>query len=113
VIIGIFSFSFFENTNSLIPDIIGPNASFVDQSGTFPKKFTDFKAEDTKEKNSRMEAIFRQAFDKEIEVADTEGSRRMLNVLGGLGSHDLSVMREVLGKPVGVLGASLGFPFWK
>jgi hypothetical protein len=37
----------------------------------------------------------------------------MLMVLGGLGSHDLSVMREGIGKPVAVLGASLGFPFWK
>jgi hypothetical protein len=60
-----------------------------------------------------MEAIFRQAFDEELGVADTEQSRRMLNLLGGLGSHDLSVMREALGKPVSVLGASLGFPFWK
>lgn len=60
-----------------------------------------------------MEAIFRQAFDKEIDVADTKHSRHMLNVLGGLGSHDLSVMREALGKPMSVLGASLGFPFWK
>ena len=37
----------------------------------------------------------------------------MLMVLGGLGSHDLSAMRETLGKPVSILGASLGFPFWK
>ena len=85
----------------------------MDQSGTFPKRFTDFKPEDTKEKNAKMEAIFKQAFNEEIGAADTEESRRMLMVLGGLGSHDLSVMREALGKPVSVLGASLGFPFWK
>jgi hypothetical protein len=89
----------------LIPDIIGPNASFVGQSGTFPKMFTDFKPEDTKEKNARMEAIFRQAFDNELGVADTEEARRMLMVLGGLGSHDLSAMRETLRKPDSVLGA--------
>ena len=98
---------------SPILDIIGPNSSFVDQSGTFPKKFTDFKLEDTKQKNAKMEGIFRQVFGGELDVADTEESRRMLMVLGGLGSHDLSVMREALGKPVSVLGASLGFPFWK
>ena len=37
----------------------------------------------------------------------------MWRVFGGLGSHDLSVMREVLGMPEKVVGSSLGFPFWK
>jgi hypothetical protein len=29
-----------------------------------------------------------------------------------LGSHDLSAMREILGMPKSVLGASLGLPIW-
>lgn len=33
-------------------------------------------------------------------------------ILGGLGSHDLSAMREALGMPDSVLGVSLGLPFW-
>lgn len=30
-----------------VRDIIGQNSQFVDQSGTYPKKFTDFKPEDS------------------------------------------------------------------
>lgn len=37
----------------------------------------------------------------------------MWRILGGLGSHDLSVMREALGMPEKIVGSSLGFPFWK
>lgn len=37
----------------------------------------------------------------------------MWRILGGLGSHDLSAMREALGMPNKVLGANLGYPFWK
>lgn len=32
-----------------VRDIIGPNSAFVAQSGTFPRKFTDFKKEDSEE----------------------------------------------------------------
>ena len=43
----------------------------------------------------------------------TPESSRMWRLFGGLGSHDLSVMREALGMPEKVVGSSLGFPFWK
>lgn len=43
----------------------------------------------------------------------TPDTARMWRVLGGLGSHDLSVMREALGMPERVIGASLRFPIWK
>ena len=36
----------------------------------------------------------------------------MLAILGGLGSHDLSAMREAIGMPRSVLGASLRWPLW-
>jgi hypothetical protein len=34
-------------------------------------------------------------------------------MLGSLGSHDLSAMREALGKPDKIVGSSLQLPFWK
>jgi len=43
----------------------------------------------------------------------TPETARMWRLFGGLGSHDLSLMREVLGMPQGVVGTALGFPFWK
>jgi hypothetical protein len=36
----------------------------------------------------------------------------MLALLGELGSHDLSAMREILGLPTKCLGASLTWPIW-
>ena len=42
----------------------------------------------------------------------TDENILMWKLLGGLGSHDLSVMREALGMPQHVIGASVGFPFW-
>lgn len=46
-------------------------------------------------------------------VAVTPESTLMWRIFGGLGSHDLSVMREAFGMPEKVVGSSLGFPFWK
>ena len=66
-----------------------------------------------KDRKAKNEEIFHQVFREEYGVPDTPQSRLMLNLLGGLGSHDLSVMREALGMPIDVLGASLGFPFWR
>ena len=86
---------------------------FVDQSGTLPKKFTDFGAEDTKDKNARAEDIVSQSLEKECGVPVMAESTLMWRLLGSLGSHDLSVIREALGMPSAVLGASLGYPFWR
>jgi hypothetical protein len=46
-------------------------------------------------------------------IAVTPESTSMWRMFGGLGSHDLSVMREVLGMPEKVVGSSLELPFWK
>lgn len=46
-------------------------------------------------------------------VPITPESSIFWRVLGGLGSHDLSVMREALGMPEKIVGSSLGVPFWK
>ncbi|KPM42711.1 hypothetical protein AK830_g3856 [Neonectria ditissima] len=96
-----------------VRDIIGPNSHFVNQSGTFPKKFTDFSAADTAGKSSRAEEMVQTALKEECGgVPVTPESTLMWRLFGGLGSHDLSLMREALGMPEKVVGSSLGFPFW-
>jgi hypothetical protein len=94
-------------------DIIGPNSIFVDQSGTFPKKFSDFKPADTEDMINRNTELLTQALEVECGVEQTEGAKRFWRILGGLGSHDLSTMREALGMPTSVAGFSYNFPFWK
>lgn len=76
-------------------------------------KITDFSHEDVVEKEARAEEMVRRALEVEAGVEVTPESTRMWRLFGGLGSHDLSVMREVLGMPERVVGSSLGFPFWK
>ncbi|KAI5928354.1 hypothetical protein F4810DRAFT_127 [Camillea tinctor] len=93
-----------------VRDIIGPNSVFVDQSGTFPKKFDDFTEADSKDRLAREYDICDQALRKEFEVANTPESRLMLRILGGLGTHDLSAMREIIGMPQRAAGACLTFP---
>jgi hypothetical protein len=95
-------------------DIIGPNSHFVNQSGTFPKTFTDFTEGDTADKTKKAEEMVETALREECgHVPITPESTLMWRLFGGLGSHDLSVMREALGMPEKVVGSSLGFPFWK
>jgi hypothetical protein len=96
-----------------VRDIIGPNSYFVAQSATFPKQFTDFAQKDVEDRNSRAAELIHQALQVECGVPVTEQTTRMYRLLCGLGSHDLSAMREALGMPVKVIGASLERPFWK
>lgn len=102
-----------ESMLTLFKDIIVPNSAFVSQSGTFPKKFTDFDPKDSEDKNSRAKELVQQGLGSECGVPVTHSSTVMWRILGGLGSHDLSAMREALGKPTKVVGAHLGYPFWK
>ena len=60
----------------------------------------------------RTTEIIEEGLTYDCNVPVTEENVLMLKLLGGLGSHDLSVMREALGMPQKVIGASLGFPFW-
>jgi hypothetical protein len=94
-------------------DIIGSNSHFVGQSGTFPKVFSDFTPEDAKDRSAKGADIVHQALSVESGVPVTPDSTKMWRLLGGLGSHDLSAMREVLGMPQRVIGASLALPFWR
>jgi hypothetical protein len=93
-------------------DIIGPNSAFVSQSGTFPKRFADFSKVDTEEILRCTSEIVEEGLIHDCGVPATEENILMYRLLGGLGSHDLSVMREALGMPQHVIGASLGLPFW-
>jgi predicted dehydrogenase len=95
-----------------VRDIIGPNAIFVEQSGTFPKKFSDFCKEDSDELVQKDNDMTEQALLAEFGVPVNPETRRMLAILGGLGTHDLSAMREVIGVPQSVTGASMSFPIW-
>lgn len=66
-----------------VRDIIGPNSDFVDQSGTFPRRFDDISKDDIDELNERKEDMFEQALTKEFDVEATPSSKFMLRLLGG------------------------------
>ncbi|KAH7381170.1 hypothetical protein DE146DRAFT_278204 [Phaeosphaeria sp. MPI-PUGE-AT-0046c] len=93
-----------------VRDIIGPNALGVAQSGMFPKRFDDFSEDDDQDRITRETDMHEQALREEFGVPVTSSSRLMLRVLGGLGTHDLSAMREILGMPESVAGAVLTLP---
>ncbi|KAF4442234.1 Inositol 2-dehydrogenase 3 [Fusarium austroafricanum] len=97
-------------TYARVRDIIGPNSIFVQQNGMFPKSFNDFTKEDGEDRTRREQDIYKQALVKEFGVPNTPKSQLMLRVLGGLGTHDLSAMREILGMPRSVAGAVLTLP---
>lgn len=96
-----------------VRDIIGPNSTFISQSGTFPIKFLEDISEDDKnDLAKRSKELFSQALENEVQVPETKENASMWRILGNLGSHDLSAMREILGMPRDVLGAKIGTPFW-
>lgn len=116
-------------TYARVRDIIGPNSTFVEQSGTFPQRFNDFSREDSEDRINRETDIHEQALRREFGIKVTPQSQRMLRILGGLvtysaledftikdtnhirlGTHDLSAMREIIGMPEGVEGAFLKPP---
>lgn len=100
-----------------VRDIVGPNSNFVNQSGTFPKVFSDYRPEDSKDLASRTDEFLEQALTRELNLPVTPATALQWRHLGSLGSHDLSAMREALGMPKSILGASLcatqGPPFWR
>lgn len=79
-----------------VRDFSGPNAQFVNQSGTFQVKGTDFPASATQERNEKLQQLFEEAFPQQ-EITDDK--RKACRFLGSLGSHDISLMRETLGFP--------------
>jgi hypothetical protein len=63
-------------------DIIGPNSTFVSQSGTFPQKFMDFKKEDTDEMTSKDDEIMKEALTNDYGVEPTPHAMAMARFLG-------------------------------
>jgi hypothetical protein len=63
-------------------DIIGPNSTFVSQSGTFPRKFMDFKKEDTDEMTSKDDEIMKEALVNDYGVEPTPHAMAMARLLG-------------------------------
>lgn len=86
---------------------------FVDQSGTFPKTFDDFDERDILDREERAKQLAQQALQVECGIPLSASASTMWRILGGLGTHDISAMREALGIPSAVLGVHTGFPFWR
>ncbi|TKY84726.1 hypothetical protein EX895_005806 [Sporisorium graminicola] len=91
--------------HAIVKDIIGPNSFFVSQSSTDPRKFgADIPESASKDKAARATAILQEAIGSE-KAADARLAF-VYRLLGSLGSHDLSFMREALGgKPDRCLSA--------
>ena len=90
--------------------IVGLNAYFVNQSGTFPFKNPDDIPSEASAKRARLlSELLRETF---YEAKAAEEEVKFCRHLGSLGSHDLSLMREVLGFPESVAGVSVHPPFY-
>ena len=92
-----------------VRDFSGPNAQFVDQSGTFQVKNSDYPQSASKERNTRLKSLFQEAFPG-LEI--TEEREKYCRFLGSLGSHDISLMRETFGLPNKIDGVSVNDPFY-
>jgi predicted dehydrogenase len=66
-----------------VRDIIGPNSDFVNQSGTFPKKFHDIAQSDIDDLTNRTDEMVHHALKAEFGVEVTPASQLMLRLLGG------------------------------
>ncbi|KAH8172449.1 oxidoreductase family, NAD-binding rossmann fold domain-containing protein [Sarocladium implicatum] len=93
-----------------VRDIIGKNETFVGQSGTFSRRFSDVPDEEKANLKQLDEEIYEQTLAKDFGVPNNAQNQGMLRMLGGLGSHDLSAMRELLGMPMTAAGAVLTLP---
>ncbi|KAJ5216218.1 uncharacterized protein N7498_002625 [Penicillium cinerascens] len=92
-----------------VRDFSGPNTSFVNQSGTFQVKNSDYPHSASEERDARLEGLFKEAFPNE---PITDERKKYCRFLGSLGSHDISLMREVLGFPEDVVAVSCNDPFY-
>ena len=98
-----------------VRDIIGKNALFTPQSGTFPKYFSDYTKQDSESREDVLIEMNKNALEKDLGVPCNERSVDMWTLIGNLGSHDLLAMREALGMPQSVSGCSLDHKnvFWR
>jgi len=89
-------------TYARVRDIIGPNSYFV-KSTSHTISFDDIPQFAKEDRKTRAEQLGREATGLEPS-SPLFGFYRFL---GGLGSHDLSAMREALGMPKAVVGAKV------
>lgn len=92
-----------------VRDLSGPNAQFVNQSGTFQARHTDYPPAAGQQCEERLSALFLEAFPNQ-EVTDEK--KKGCRFLRTLGSHDICLIRETLGFPENVVGASAHDPFY-
>ncbi len=78
-----------------VRDIIGPNSTFVNQSGTYPKKFSDIAQPDSDELVKRGDDMVQQALTAEFGVEVTPASTMMLRILGGYVEDCLCFLGEL------------------
>ena len=67
----------------IVKDIIGPNSAFISQSGTFPRKFTDFHKEAAAAMHATEEEMVKQALVNEYDVEPTPESMDLFRLLTG------------------------------
>ncbi|CAM3377763.1 Gfo/Idh/MocA family oxidoreductase [Paenibacillus lupini] len=85
-----------------IRDIIGPNSFFVRQS-SHTVMFNDIPEPNKAERKQRAERLGQEA----TGLTPDDPLFGFYRFLAGLGSHDLSAMREAIGMPKSVIGAKL------
>ncbi|KAF9880258.1 myo-inositol 2-dehydrogenase [Colletotrichum karsti] len=80
-----------------VRDIIGPNAYFIGQSGAHPQKYSDdIPTGASEDRKARLAVLLGQAWGQAPESL-TNAQMDYCCMLGSLGSHGLSLMREALG----------------
>ncbi|KAF2092285.1 NAD(P)-binding protein [Saccharata proteae CBS 121410] len=92
-----------------VRDFSGPNTYFVNGSGTFQVKNTDFPEDAGTQREKMLRELYSEAFDGKVATPER---KNMCRFLGSLGSHDISLMREALGFPESVGGVTANDPFY-
>lgn len=95
-----------------VRDFPGPNEWFVGQSGAFPLSVHPVQGPGGGggEGRERLDGLLGEAFEGRGEVTGEKVA--MCRFLGGLGSHDLSLLREALGFPEAVVAVSAHAPMY-
>lgn len=90
-----------------VRDIIGPNAYFIGQSGTFPSKFLDdISSTAAQDRRERLRQLLEEAWGAPYDTLSTS-QLDYCWLLANLGSHGLGVMRDVLqGLPESVVAST-------
>ncbi|CAH0024706.1 unnamed protein product [Clonostachys rhizophaga] len=99
---------FLLSTTDSLADIIGPHTKFITESGTEPIRNTDFPAGASK-KREILAQLYAEAFGTAPITPERITFCRLLN---GLGSHDISLMRDCIGVPKSIGGVSVGDKFY-